>query len=140
MPKFNITAEFNLTTEIEPELGYGSFDSGDAEDFTDNSYFRSGEVTADGGSVTFVIEADDEEDAERKAEEVISTGSEVEDSNSLTWLIEDVRFEVEEIEEEMTKSRAVALIEAYLIMLSDTGKLDPVLREAFEFLLREVTA
>lgn len=140
MPKFNITATFSLTSEVEPDLYLNAFDPSDAEDYKDLSYWSTAPVTSDGGSLSFTVEAEDEEDAERKAEEIIDTGTEITDRNNLTWLVDDVNVEVEEVEEEMTKSRAVALIEAYLIMLSDAGKLDAVLREAFEFLLREVTA
>lgn len=140
MPKFNITAEFSLTSEVEPDLYFNAFDPSGAEDYKDLSSWGTSPVTSDGGLLSFTVEAEDEADAERKAEEIIDSGQEVTDRNSLTWLVEDVRIEVEEVEEKMTKSRAIALIEAYLIMLSDAGKLDPVLRDAFEFLLREVTA
>lgn len=133
MPRFQITAEFGLTTEIEPEL-YGSFDGGEAEDFSDNSYFQTVSVEADGGSLEFVIEADDAEEAERKAEEIIADGGEVEDRNGLTWLVQDVSYEVEEIVPPLTIDSAKLLVSTWL------GEQDipAEVKEALQFLLARV--
>jgi len=102
--KFNVEASFSLTTQIEPD--YIRFDESDSEDFENDSSFSMQDVECDGGRVTFVIEADDEYDAESKANEVITDGGEVEDGNGWTWLIEGLSFEIEEQEIEMDLARA----------------------------------
>ena len=130
MPRFNAEISFDLITTIEAE---GVRFDIDAEEVEDNSYFQSEEITVSGGSITCIIEADSEEDAERMAEE--SLGSEVEDYNSLTWGVENVSVEVEAIEEPMTMERA----EAILIGLAE-GQSDPAVKEAVEFVFDRLTA
>jgi hypothetical protein len=135
MPRFQITAEFDLTTEIEPEVSRHSFDSSYGDDFEDNSYWQADQITSSGGSLSFVIEAEDEEDAERRAEEnVISDGQEIEDANGITWLTESVSFEVEEIVPPLTVETAKLLVSTWL------GEQDiPVeVKEALQFLLARV--
>jgi hypothetical protein len=137
MPKFTIRAEFSLTTEVGPEL-YGSLDPGGVEDFTDDSCFDSGEVTIGGGGVSFVIEAASEEDAEYEATRIIGEGNEVTDRNDLTWLISDVSFDIEPVEEEMTKERAKLIVNSFLDYEAQSGRLDDEQLEAFRFLLAEL--
>jgi hypothetical protein len=136
MPRYNINADFALTTEIECDPGYHAFSTEGTEEFSDESYFSTQSIEADGGNLRFVIVADSEEQATEKACEVISDGMEVEDSNGLTWLVEQVNIDVEAIEEPMTALRAKALIEEYL---SSMEGMDEDLKEAFSFLLDLLT-
>lgn len=140
MPKYQITASFNLGTEIEPEgVNFDRYAYDQFEDFSDDSSFYRESVTSDGGSLSFTVEAEDEDRAREKVDEVISDQMEVEDSNSFTWMVEDLDIEVEQIEEEMTKERAVEIIQAFLETLVRDGRLDAEVKEAMEFLLVEVT-
>lgn len=132
MPRFDVTAEFTLSTEVECDLGYHSFDDSGTEEFSDESYFSTQSVEADGGRLQFVIEADSEEEANEKAVEVITDGIEVEDSNGLTWLVQDVTIEVEEIIVPMTREFADAIVRQWL-----SGREDDELTRAVEFLLGE---
>jgi hypothetical protein len=135
MPRFNVSAEFTLTTEIEVDLGYHAFSSEGTEEFSDESYFSTQSVEADGGRLQFVIEADDEAQAEEKATEVIGEGGEVEDGNGLTWLVEQVSYEVEEIVPPMDLPKAVELIRGYI----SVQEMDEELKEAFRFILDYLT-
>jgi hypothetical protein len=132
MPRFNITAQFDLSTEIEPEL-YGSFDSS-ADEFSDESYWGTQNVTADGGDLRFVVEADSEEDAQLVAAQTIFDGQEVEDRNGLTWLVENLNVEVEEVIPPLTTESAKLIVSTWL------GEQDiPVeVKEALQFLLARV--
>ena len=144
MPKFKVTAEFDLSTEIEPELYANHFDPSDddVKGFEDNSYWRSVTVEAEGGSLSFEIEAEDEYAAESKAGEFLTDGGEVEDNNSLTWLIQNLRFEVEEVEEEMTLGSAKVIIAGWLNAVPKTGLdgdlIPSEVRKALLFLLERV--
>jgi hypothetical protein len=132
MSKWTVEAEFSLTTTIEPDSI--QFDEGDSEEFEDNSYFSGESITCSGGSLSFVIEADDDYDAHRAAEEIISDGGEVSDYNGLTWLVEDVQFTVTEVEEPMTLERATEILNR---VAADSG--DEV-EKAVEFVLAAITA
>ena len=137
MPKFNITASFSLTTEIEVDLGYRAFDYSEVENFENESYFSVQPVEADGGSLVFTVEAEDEENAEEKAQEIISEGMEIADSDDLTWLVTDVSFDIEPVEEPMDVTRAKELVTKFI---EDYPSMNPELKEAFLFLLRLITA
>lgn len=132
MPTFTIRAEFDLTSEVEPEVNSGSFDNGnvDYDEYEDNSYFQSEQVRSSGGDLTFKVEADDEDAARELASEVIHDGQEYEDRNGLTWLIDSVEIEVEEVEAEMTKEKAVELVRQFIETQPDGET-----KEAFRFLL-----
>jgi len=136
MPRYNVTAEFSLTTEIEPEVGRYSFDQGATEEYEDSSYWQSAELSVDGGSLSFVVVADDEENAERMASDVISDGQEIEDGNGLTWLTENVSVEIEEIEIPMDLDRAKSLIVSFL---DGFEGMDEEYEEAFRFTLDLLT-
>jgi predicted RNase H-like nuclease (RuvC/YqgF family) len=111
VPKYHISAEFSLVTEIEPE---GIRFDGDAEDFQDGSYFSGQSVTSDGGQVTFTVEAEDEDRAREKSEADIFDGMEVEDHNGFTWVVENLNVEVEKAEWEPTVEEAVAVLEDFV--------------------------
>jgi hypothetical protein len=110
--KYRIEASFSLTTTIEPEGIDFDRSNADYEDFEDNSHFSSQEVEADNGSLAFTVEAEDEDDARRLGEEVVYDGMEVEDSYSVTWLVDSLNMEIERIEEEMTLERAREVLTA----------------------------
>jgi hypothetical protein len=133
VPRFTCTIEFALETRISPDgirfdTSYGS----EVEDFEDNSYFRDTDIEADGGSVTFIIEADSEDEAHEKAAEVINEGAEYEDDNGFTWVVASMSTEIEKIEEPMTLERAWHVIETWL-----AGREDDDLTEAADFLRSE---
>lgn len=111
MPKYHISAEFSLVTEIEPE---GIRFDGDAEDFQDGSYFSGQSVTSDGGQVTFTVEAEDEDRAREKSEADIFDGMEVEDHNGFTWVVENLNVEVEKVEWEPTVEEAIGVLEDFI--------------------------
>jgi len=133
MPRFQITAEFDLVTSIEPELGRYSFDTGEVEDFGDDSYWQTEEVTSSGGSLRFTVEAEDADSAEQY-QSVIGEGMEVEDSNGLTWQVENLRFETEKVEEPMTLERARTILTGLV-----TDGDDEEVREAVEFVFDHMT-
>jgi len=127
MPRFQITAEFDLGTSVEPDIY--NWDSGNTEEFEDSSYFRSEEFTVSGGSLSFVIEADDEEAAEELVRsEVIYDNQEVEDRNGLTWVVENLNIELEKVVVPMTLDRAREILTG-LVSSGD----DEEVREAVEF-------
>jgi len=130
MPRFSITAEFSLCTTIECEVSRYEWDASGVTDFEDNSYWDTNDVDCSGGSLTFVVEADDEGDAESKAGEIIFDGQEVTDSNDLTWNVDSLNFTVEEISEPMTLERAKEI----LIKVAE-GIEDPDVAEALDFVL-----
>lgn len=137
MPKFNVSVSFSLRTTIEPEGVH--FDRDYPEEVTeleDSSYYRHNEVDADGGSVTFTVEAESEEAAERISEEIVYDGMEVEDDAGFTWVVDDRTVEVEVVEIPMDLDRATSLVEAYLASMEG---MDDDLKEAFGFLMDTVT-
>lgn len=135
LPRFNITAEFDLVTEIEPEFYRNGFDSGAAEDFADNSYFQREEIRSSGGSLSFVIEATDEDEARDQASEIISDGNSIDDANGIAWEVESLSIEVEKVEVPMTLERAREILTG-LVSSGD----DEEVREAVEFIFDHVTA
>lgn len=130
MPKFICTVEFDLATTVEPD-GI-RFDEGDTEDFEDGSYFHSDEITASGGSVTFTVEAEDEDAAYNMAEEIIYDGQEVTDYNNLTWLVENPSITTERVEEELTPALAVERVKAFI---NGIDNVPADVKEAFDLLL-----
>ena len=106
MSKYQITTSFSLVTDMEPE-GFDAYDFvGDADEINDGSYFSSQTVECDGGEVTYVVEADDEDEAHDKADGNISDGNDFTDHNGFTWTITNVNHDVEIVEEPMTLDRA----------------------------------
>ena len=105
MSKYSITTSFNLSTAIEPE-GFRIENYVDSDDIQDNTYFSSVDVDCGGGEVTYVVEADDEDDAYSQADGNITDGNEFEDDNGFTWVFVNVNHDVEIVEEPMTLDRA----------------------------------
>lgn len=107
MRKYTVQATFGLSTSIEPDgVRFDRYSHEGVEDLEDNSYFGSADVDVDGGEITFVVEAESDDDAERKAEAVIFDGYEVEDDSGIAWVTTDVSITVEAIEVPMTLERA----------------------------------
>jgi len=132
MSKFQVNIEFTLVTSVECD-GI-RFDAPDgAEDFEDNSYFSSQEIECDGGEVSYVIEAEDENEAEDSAQNVVSDGGEVEDYNGVVWQITNVNVSVEKVEEPMTFERAVQILTD---LVENHGDEDAA--EALDFLLAHI--
>jgi hypothetical protein len=116
MAKYQVEVTFDLGTTIEfdGDVQY-ALDTSDVEDFEDNSYFGSREIDSDGGEVTFVVEAEDEDDAYSIAEGVVSDGAEIEDSSSITWVVTNVNIGVEKIEIPMDLERAREILNSFAI-------------------------
>ena len=114
--KFNATVSFDLSTEIEPEgVRFDSVEDIDGiGEFEDSSYFGAQSVTADGGSLSFEITAEDEDEARSSIEEKIFDGQEVEDHNGFTWIVEGFNVDLEEVEEEFTVEEAVAILDDFV--------------------------
>jgi hypothetical protein len=135
--KYRIHAEFSLETRIEPE-GV-RFRGGDAEEFKDTSYFSDGEVEVYGGEVSFVVEAEDEDDAESKSTDEIFEGMETEDANGFVWVVTGLNVKVEEIVPPMDMEKAVALLKAILDRLVASGQINAEEQTAILFVLESVT-
>jgi hypothetical protein len=136
VPKFNCEAEFSLETEIEYD-SYGNlpYDESIGSDHADNSYFGSENVTLNGGSVTFTVEADDDADAYRVAADVVADGMEVEDRNGLTWAVTDVSITVER--DEMTRDEAFVIVRRLLDRLVAESHITSEEREALDLVIQD---
>lgn len=132
--KYSVTAEFDLGTNISPELNHAF--SPEVEDFQDGSYFDSGEVSVSGGQLNFTLTAADEDAAHEAAETVVYDGMEVEDSNGIVWAVENLRFEFEA--QEMSKEEALVVVRRLLDRLAENGTLSSEEREAFDVILQDV--
>ena len=129
--KYKITAGVVIATAVEPD---GYFDTYDALEFEDESSWYSHDVSAE-GSVTFMVEADSEEEAQEKAREILDNISF--HSNDIEWEIEDTTIEnVECIEEPMDMGRAKEIILEWLNR--DQEALSTPLREALRFVVEEL--
>ena len=135
MPKFNCTATFGLSTMIEPDFYSDSPGDANANDYSDESSFYSTEVDVSGGSVTFWVEAEDEADAEREADAIISDGNEVEDSNGLTWVVVDCSIEVEK--DEMSRDEAFVIVRRLLDRLVAANHITSEEREALDLVIQD---
>lgn len=134
MSKFQINIEFSLSTTIECEVGNSFEAPSGAQDFSDDSYFsNSQDIECDGGQISYVIEAEDEDEAQDSASEVVSEGMEITDYNGLTWEVVNVSVEVEKIEEPMTFERAVEILSALVDSQDEEDA-----REALDFLLAHI--
>lgn len=137
MPRFNVTVEFTLVTEIEPEyFRLGFEDSSEVSDFEDSSYWSRKEIRSDGGTLTFKAEAEDEDAVHALVNEFLSEGGEVEDNDSVTWTVDDLKVEVEELEPPappMDKDTAKGIIQLWLssqVLAEDVRKAFQVLLES----------
>src|SRR5215813_8410264 len=102
--KYNVNTTFTLSTEYEPEIDLRHvFNNG--EDFEDNTYFHTQSLDLD-GEFSFVLEAENENDAYDLANENVSEGAEIDDDLGITWQFSSVDHEIELIEEPMTLQRA----------------------------------
>ena len=127
MPKYNVSVSFSLRTMIEPEgIRFDRDYPEGVEDIEDESYFRNCEIDADGGTVTFTVTAESEEDAERISEEIIYDSMEVEDDMGLTWQVDDIALVAEFIRQ--MEGMDEEYEEAFRFILDQIGTL-PTLAE-----------
>jgi len=114
--KYRIGVEFSLETQIEPEGVERQFDNDNVsyDEFEDGSYFATQSVECDGGQVSFTVEAEDEDEARSKAEEVIFDGQEFEDNNGFTWVVAGVNYDVEAQEWEPTVDEAIEVLKDFV--------------------------
>jgi hypothetical protein len=137
VPKFQVEVSFDLSTTIEFDADvYHALDTSEVEDFEDNSYFSSQEIDSSGGEVSFMVEAEDEDDAERMAYDVVSEGAEVEDSSGITWGVTNVHVSVEEIKVEMTLERATEILETHVT----NGEASEEVTEAIQYVLAHIAS
>jgi len=124
--KYRCTVEFSLETRIEPEGVERHLDTGnvDYEDFEDGSYFSTQDVECDGGSIAFTVEADDEDEARGKAEEVLFEGQEFEDDNGFTWVTSGVNYDIEATEWDPTVAEAIEVLKDFINEHLDEGTTD----------------
>ena len=133
MSKFNVEVTFDLSTEIEFD-GRIYFNESDVEDFNDDSYFGTESITSSGGSLTFVVEADDADEADDKAREIVNDGDEHEDDNGITWLVDSVSIDVEKVEVPMTLERATEILGAFV----NSDDVSDEVGEAIAFVLAHI--
>jgi len=133
VPRYNVNVSFSLRTTIDPEGIRFDRDYPDSvTDLEDQSYFRTQEMDADGGAISFECEAESEQDAEAISEEIVYDGMEVEDDSGFTWVVDDRSVEVEKVIVPMTTEFATALVQKFL---AEMEGMDDELQEAFSFLL-----
>jgi len=101
--KYQVTATFSLATSIEPDVNV--YDLVDADDVDDSSSFYACDVESDGGEVSFVVEAANEDAAYDAAREAFGDDAEAHDG-SIYWSVTNVDYSIELIEEPMTLARA----------------------------------
>lgn len=110
--KYEVSIEFSLGTTVE--FDGGDWDRRDPDglvELTDESYWSSTEVEQDGGNIVIVVEADDEDDAERIAREIVEEGDEVEDGSGWTWGVTHCSYSVEAQESKLpTLDEALAIL------------------------------
>ena len=130
MPKFTVTATFDLETSI----GFDGYLSNHFDADSDESYWGSEEITSSGGCLKFEIEAEDEDAAEDEVRSRIDEGNEVEDDHGVTWLVANLDFEVEK--HEMGESTAREVIAALFARLVAGGHVSEEETEAVNVLLK----
>lgn len=132
MPKFSVEVSFDLTSEVEVEVDRHAFlDPSGVEEYEDDSYFQTCSVSSSGGDLKFQIVADNDSDAYGEVMEMIHDGQEVEDRNGLTWLLDAVNIQIDEVEEEMTQDKARQVVLNYL----NNSAVPSEVLEAIRFLL-----
>lgn len=133
--KYRIEAEFDLQTSVEPDgVSFPEVEN-EVEDFEDNSYFSGSEVETSGGALVFTVEAEDEDEAYAKGEELVYDGMETTDYNGVTWLVDGVQIQVEVIEIPMTLERARQILTDLEV---DEDKAE--VKAAVEFILDHIAA
>jgi hypothetical protein len=136
--KYKATVGITLSTTVEPD-GYLTGVEDEVLDYDFSGSWGYGEdVRVDGAEVYFVIEADSEDEARGRVQEIMDGASW--GGDSLEWEIED--WEIESVEETvppMDAERAKALISAFLDYEVQSGRIDAETREAFEFVLELLT-
>ena len=132
--KYKVTAEVVIATAVEPD---GHFDVYDALEFEDTSSWYSEDVTAR-GACEFIVEADNADEAEEKAREILDNISF--HSSDIEWEIEDTSIEnIECIEEPWDMDRALTVIRAFISRMREMGGVNAEEEEAFSFLLDNLT-
>jgi hypothetical protein len=136
VPRFNVNVTFSLRTMVEPEGIRFDHNNDAVTDLEDQSYFRSNEIDADGGAISFECECETEDDAEAISEEIVYDGMEVEDDAGFTWVVDDRSVEVEKVEIPMDAERAKLLVTDFIDSMEG---MDDELKLAFGFLLELVS-
>jgi len=133
--KYRICAEFTLSTEITPE-GCLSGIEDEVLDYEDDSYFSGEDVVVHGGSINFVIEADSEDEARERVDEIIGHAYYSGD-DGIEWELYDGLSitEITEIEPPMDMERAKEIILAFL---GRVDNLDSEVKAAFEFVIENL--
>jgi hypothetical protein len=135
--KYEIEAVYSLTTSLEPEgVLRGVEDS--VEDYEDSSSWDTGSITAEGGVVTFTVQADSEDEARDIAQLALNNAHYGDDS--IEWEIEDYSIsDITCIEEPWDMDRALTVVRAFITRMREMGGVTREEEEAISFLLDSLT-
>jgi hypothetical protein len=137
MAKYRIYVEVSLRTYTTPD-GFFTLESDDVEDFEDTSYFRDMDASAEGGEMNFVIEAESEDAARRKGEDLFNYIAFAGDS--MEWEFESMTItDIDLIEVPMTKEYAITMLQNFMSQDAARMNVSPDLVRAIQFLLAFVT-
>lgn len=118
--RYEVAAEFTLRAEVDPS-NEGQLDGVEyadgVEQYSDDSYFSSETTYFSGGAVTFVIEAEDAEAADRLANEIMRGAEWTEDS----YEVDD--YSISGIEELEAPEVEVSLLDAFALVHTVVARL-----------------
>lgn len=140
MGKYRVNISYSLQAQLEPDGYITGLDRAgeDLIEIDESNSFYGETLECSGGDVYLTVEAGSEDQAGFNAQTIFENNATWED-NSGDWEIVDVSvYEVEVIEEPMTLTRALSLIEAYLDGELQSGRIDAETRTAFDFILGEL--
>jgi hypothetical protein len=138
MPKFNIEVTFALQFNAEP-YGYleGVEYESDVADYEEQSSWYGETVSLEGGVVSFVLEADDEDEATGRAQEMVENATFSDDR----YEVVDVTVQnVERVEEELDLASAIQVIKNFLARMIAEGRVDDQTGAAFTLVLEALSA
>lgn len=140
MPKFHMEVTYDLSADVEPDGYLAGIGEADVEDFEENSSFYGESVRVSGGTVGFVIEADDEAEAVQKSRDLMDNAS-FDSYSSFEWEVSDVDVIVlERIEDELDLATAIQVIKNFLARMIAEGRVDDQTGAAFTLVLEALSA
>lgn len=133
MPEFSVSAEITLYAEVVPEGRFRGIDG-----LEDESSFYSNEGLSFLGEIAFEVEAENEEDAEEKARELVEQHVRFQDENGIEWNFDEVSItEIEAITPPMNIDLALGTLRDYLSLVATGQVVTPAQPniEALKFLV-----
>lgn len=135
--KYEIEVTFTLTTEATPD-GYLTGVEDEVLDYEESHSWYTDTMRADGGTISFQIEADSEDEARERVSEIM--GFAAWGGDSLEWEVSDWSIsEIVEIEPPMDLVRATEIIRSFLTRIREMGGVTADEEVAFNFLLDHIT-